>query len=254
MNWVKVAESGYPWEREALEFVRTRFPSHEPYRAWSNFEFVADDGSINEVNLLVFTPEGFFLIEIKSRPGRLYGDAGTWLWEADGKLFTTDNPLLAANTKSKKLRALLQRQRACKNKGQVPFIEPLIFCSDPELRFDLQGTAAQRICLRDREPAADSPARPGILAAIMRRDCPGLEAPPRGTHDRPTARMVSQAMDQAGDPGVPAPSKSQRLPPRTHHRRRAGLSGLAGDPRPSPGRQAARAALSRPDRVIPGGP
>ncbi|MGZ3317204.1 MAG: NERD domain-containing protein, partial [Isosphaeraceae bacterium] len=94
MNWIKIAESGYPWEREALEFVRTTFPTHEPYRAWSNFEFIADDGSINEVDLLVLTPEGFFLIEIKSRPGRLYGDAGTWLWETDGKLFTTDNPLI----------------------------------------------------------------------------------------------------------------------------------------------------------------
>jgi hypothetical protein len=50
--------------------VRARFPTHEPYRAWSNFEFIADDGSINEVDLLAFTSEGFFLIEIKSRPGR----------------------------------------------------------------------------------------------------------------------------------------------------------------------------------------
>ena len=198
MNWIKVAESGYSWERDALEFVRTKFPSDEPYRAWSNFEFVADDGSINEVDLLVFTSEGFFLIEIKSRPGRLYGDAGTWLWETDGKVVTTDNPLIGANTKSKKLRALLQRQRACKNKGQVPFIEPLVFCSAPELKFELQGTAAQRICLRDREKTAASLARPGVLAAIMRRECPGLEGPPKGMHDRPTAKMVSQAMDQAG--------------------------------------------------------
>jgi len=198
MNWIKVAESAYPWERDALEFIRAKFPTYEPYRAWSNFEFVADDGSINEVDLLVFAREGFFLIEIKSRPGRLFGDAGTWFWESDGKLLTTDSPLISANTKSKKLRSLLQRQRACKNKGVVPFIEPLVFCSAPELRFELQGTAAHRVCLRDREKAGDSPARPGILAAIMRRECSGLESQPKGVHDRPTARMISQAMDQAG--------------------------------------------------------
>ena len=46
---------------------------------------------------------GFFLIEIKSRPGRLFGDAGTWTWETDGKLSTVDNPLIAANLKAKKL-------------------------------------------------------------------------------------------------------------------------------------------------------
>jgi hypothetical protein len=50
------------------DYIRLRFPNHEPYRAWSNFEFIADDGSLNEVDLLVFTPQGFFLIEIKSRP------------------------------------------------------------------------------------------------------------------------------------------------------------------------------------------
>ena len=231
MNWIKVAESGYPWEREALEFVRSRFPTHEPYRAWSNFEFIADDGSINEVDLLVLTSEGFFLIEIKSRPGRLTGDAGTWLWETDGKLYTSDNPLIGANTKAKKLRSLLQRQRACKNKGQVPFIEPLIFCSAPELRLELQGTAAQRICLRDREKTGDSPGRSGILAAIMRRECPGLEGAPRGTHDRPTARMVSQAVGPGGDSSIPAASKGQRLSPRTSDRRGARLPGLAGDAR-----------------------
>jgi serine/threonine protein kinase len=197
-NWIKVAESGFPWEREALEFVRAAFPSHEPYQAWSNFEFIADDGSVNEVDLLAFTPHGFFLVEIKSRPGRLFGDAGTWSWENEGRLITTDNPLLVANTKAKKLRAVLQRQRACKNKGTVPFIEPLIFCSAPGLQLELQGTAAYRVCLRDREQAGDVEGRPGILAAIKNRQCPGLERYSRGTHDRPTAKMVSQAMDQAG--------------------------------------------------------
>ena len=127
-NWITAAESRYPWERDALDFVRGQFPAHEPYRAWSNFEFIADDGSVNEVDLLVFTPQGLFLIEIKSRPGRLFGDAGTWTWETDGRLITTDNPLILANTKAKKLRSLLYRQKACKKKGPLPFIEALVFC------------------------------------------------------------------------------------------------------------------------------
>src|SRR6266852_3941432 len=119
-NWIAVTESQYAWERDALEFVRHQFPTHEPYRAWTNFEFVADDGSINEVDLLVCTPQGFFLIEIKSRAGRLFGDAGIWTWETDSQLITTDSPVIAANGKAKKLRSLLQRQKAWKRKGQLP--------------------------------------------------------------------------------------------------------------------------------------
>lgn len=197
-NWNTIAESSFAWEREALDFVRKQFPAHEPYRAWSNFEFIATDGSINEVDLLVFTPQGFFLIEIKSRPGTLSGDAGTWTWKTNGKLFTTDNPLIAANTKAKKLRALLERQKACRSKGQLPFLEALVFCSAPELRCELQGTARYRVCLRDRERDGNTPARPGIMAAIARRECPGVDPQPRGNYDRPTAKIISQAMEQAG--------------------------------------------------------
>lgn len=192
-NWITVAESSFPWERDALDFVRSRFPSHEPYRAWANFEFIADDGSINEVDLLVFAPQGFFLIEIKSRPGRLRGDAGTWTWETEGRpLATMDNPLLLANAKAKKLRSLLGQQKACKKKGQVPWLDALMFCSAPDLKFELQGNAAFGVCLRDTD------ARPGILAAIQRRECPGLREHPGDRYDKPAGKMVAQAMEQAG--------------------------------------------------------
>ena len=70
-NWTTVTEPSFPWERDALDFVHGQFPNHEPHRAWSNFEFIADDGSINEVDLLVLTKMGIFLIEIKSRLERL---------------------------------------------------------------------------------------------------------------------------------------------------------------------------------------
>jgi hypothetical protein len=174
------------------------FPSHDPYRAWANFEFIADDGSINEVDLLVFTPQGFFLIEIKSNPGRLLGDAGTWTWEADGKLKTVDNPLLATNLKAKKLRFLLERQKVAQKKGRLPFIEALVFCSAPDLRCELQSNARFHVCLRDRPAVGETPERPGILAAIQRRECPGLETHAKGTFDRPMMKVVCQAMDRAG--------------------------------------------------------
>ena len=77
-NWNTITPSSFPWEKEAIDYIQLQFPTHEPYRAWSNFEFIADDGSINEIDLLVFTPQGFFLVEIKSNPGILSGDTHTW--------------------------------------------------------------------------------------------------------------------------------------------------------------------------------
>jgi serine/threonine protein kinase len=229
--WTTVTQSPFPWELEALEFVRQRFPQRDPYRAWTNFEFIADDGSINEVDLLVLTPVGIFLVEIKSRPGILRGDAGTWTWEHEGRQFTDDNPAIAADRKAKKLRSLLERQKSIKKlRGRLPFIEPLVFCSAEQIQCNLTGNARYKVCLRDRDAAegkgvgphlceapfgpfrqmgsdpfsaddpfsGDKPQRPGIMAALMRRQCPGLDPNPKGRVDRPIARAVSQAMKDAG--------------------------------------------------------
>jgi hypothetical protein len=197
-NWVTVTESRYTWERDALDFVRDRWPDHEPYRAWANFEFIALDGSINEVDLLLLTPKGLFLVEVKSRPGCVSGDPGTWTWDTEGRLVTAANPLLAANLKAKKLRQLLERQKAVKVKGSLPWVEALVFLAAPNVRCELRGTAAYRVCLRDRDASPGQPERPGLLAAVRRRECPGLEADPRTPVDRPLAKVISQAMEQAG--------------------------------------------------------
>ena len=98
-NWQQITNSEFKWESDALDFIRESFPTHEPYRAWANFEFIADDGSISEIDLFVLTPKGAFLVEIKSHPGTIAGDAGSWLWtrEQGGKvksclLYTSPSP------------------------------------------------------------------------------------------------------------------------------------------------------------------
>ena len=77
-RWKRVTESAFPWEAEALEFIRAALPDCDPYCGWTNFSFIADDGTVNEVDALVVTPRGLFLIEIKSDEGELRGDRGTW--------------------------------------------------------------------------------------------------------------------------------------------------------------------------------
>jgi hypothetical protein len=129
-----ITPSSFAWERDALEFIREGLPDHEPYRAWSNFEFISDDGTINEVDLLVLTPQGFFLVEIKSRPGVLSGDSSTWVWTHEGKVQSEDNPVVLANRKAKKLAALLKRQKAC-GKIKFPYLEPLAVLQQLVLRY-----------------------------------------------------------------------------------------------------------------------
>lgn len=195
-RWKAITESQFAWERDALEFIREQLPDHDPWRAWSNFEFIADDGSVNEVDLLVLAPRGCFLVEIKSRSGALSGDAAAWTWTDGGSRFTDDNPLLLANRKAKKLASLLRRQKAIQ-RVQCPFIEALVFCSNVT-EVHLSDTARIRLCLKDRPERENKPERPGIIKALTERVAAGIDPYRGGITDNAVARAVAQAMEQAG--------------------------------------------------------
>ena len=192
-RWQTITETEFPWEREALAFVRQRLPDHEPYRAWSNFEFIADDGSINEVDLLVLTAKGFYLVEIKSRPGVVVGDRGTWTWREDGRTQTTDNPLLLANRKAKKLISLLRRQPGLQRKTGGPFLEAHVFLSAEGV--DCRLANELRDCVHVRDSGSGRDECPGIVAALTRQ---GGGTVRRTRPDRPMAKAISRAMQEAG--------------------------------------------------------
>jgi len=91
---------------------------------------------------------------------------------------------------------LLRRQKACA-RIRFPYLEPLIFCSHPELQCHLQGVAHNRVCLRDRVGNPDKPAI-GILSALKNRDFDGAAENVRPHIDRPVAKAIAMAMEQAG--------------------------------------------------------
>ena len=191
--WKTITRSEFQWEQDALDYIRERLPDEDPYRAWSNFEFMGQDGSINEVDLAVLTPRGFFLVEIKSWSGRVRGDAGTWEWIRDGRSRFFDNPLLLTNRKAKKLRSLLACQKASKRDG-VPYIEPVVFLSAADVQCELDYAVRSAVFLRDRPARGDKPARRGIMTALLEVSVD----PRRPRFDRNTARALTRAMDEAG--------------------------------------------------------
>ncbi|WP_444941915.1 BREX system serine/threonine kinase PglW [Microbulbifer sp. ZKSA004] len=183
--WKQITPSDFAWEREALEFVKQVLPDHDPYRAWSNFEFIALDGSINEIDLMVLTPKGLFLIEIKSHPGVMKGDAGTWVWEKpDGGRKVFDNPRILTDRKAKKLASLLQVQPSAKrSKERIPFINALVFLSAENLINKLEGPARINVCTRDN-----------FYNDITYMD----ESWRHRRLNTPVAKMLSRAVEDAG--------------------------------------------------------
>src|SRR6516162_2182050 len=203
-RWTAVTEPGFPWEREALEFLRSHLPDHEPWRAWSNFEFIDDEGRVNEVDVLVLTPAGLVLIEIKSRPGTVGGDASTWRWITEGRPIEVDNPLPLANRKAKRLASVLKRQDAF-GRGHIraPWVEPVIFLSAVRQPPQLDPGTSRRVFLRGSPGAATDT---GIIDALLRADDLGLGR--RGVVDSNLARATARALEQAG---VRAARRTRRI-------------------------------------------
>ena len=195
-HWSAIAPSQFPWEREALDWLREHLPNAEPWHAWSNFEFLDDEGRVNEVDTLVLSPQGLFLIEIKSRPGVLTGDAHTWTWSGDGRRFTDDNPLILTNRKAKRLASLLRRQPSLKKaRVRVPWVQPLVFLSSTGTDCRLDPAARAHIYGRGT-PGREGDG--GLLSALT-----ALAPPAAGGHqgprvDRSAARAITKAISESG--------------------------------------------------------
>jgi hypothetical protein len=58
-RYKEFAASRYAHEREALEFLRELLPDRDPNHLYTNFEFIADDGSVNEVDAFASRKLGY---------------------------------------------------------------------------------------------------------------------------------------------------------------------------------------------------
>lgn len=145
-RWVEVTPSQFPHEAAGLKIIRDLLPDRGPFRAWSNFEFRDDRGTWSEVDLLLLTPSGLQLLELKYYSGRLRGSDQLWL--RDGHR-AEDSPLLLANRKAKRLRSKLmaaydewvRRQRfdeaPPRAKDVIPYIQEGVFLHHPAFVCDL---------------------------------------------------------------------------------------------------------------------
>lgn len=131
-----MAPSEFPWEQEALDFIKEK-AGPGVIHAWSNFEFVAPGGNIYEVDLMVLTLTQIYLIEIKSWSGVLEGTANNMQRrQGGGEARTVPNPLLLLNKKAKVLKGLLEDQPSMRGK-KLPYTQAILFFNNPALKIKM---------------------------------------------------------------------------------------------------------------------
>jgi serine/threonine protein kinase len=171
--------SNFPWEEDALQYIKAKAPDAEPYRAWQSFTFTSTTGHLREVDLFIATPGGLFLVEIKSHPGQATNSGSTWRFTDNNITRTIENPLALANQKSKELKELLQH--AAGKQTRIPWVQPVIFLSAENL-----------VCVFDEFQRHHVYARDEIKSGLtgIWEDC--LYRPPRSERDRVTPGFSKQ--------------------------------------------------------------
>ena len=183
-------ETDYPWERGAVDFVLAELPDTDPHLAWPLHELLdPGSGRLYEIDLMVLARSGLFLIEIKSHPGVLTGDSRDWTFtEQGGRQRHLACPHPSANHKAKVLANLL----GLKMRGLRPYVQPLVFVSDPNTDIRLSGGAPPYLVTQK-----------DIRKVLVN----GLGGSRRAVVNRPMMREVTQAMRGLGL----RPSKQSRM-------------------------------------------
>ncbi|GIF65230.1 protein kinase [Asanoa ishikariensis] len=150
-RWEQINPSSFTWERDGLRDLASYLPDTDPFHVWANVEFVATDGSINEVDALVLTPNGLWIVELKHWQGEIRGDGFQWVRRVPGgRLTPEDNPYVLTNRKAKRLASLIRGYaRRDGRRAEAPFVGAAVFLHARDMRASLDPVGAQHVYGRD---------------------------------------------------------------------------------------------------------
>ncbi len=164
-RWTEITPSQYRWEQEALQWLRDNLPDQDPWHVWTNCEFMASSGAIYEIDALVLSPTGLWVVEIKSHVGKLKAEDGLWVFDHEGRRSTIENPVFLANRKAKALKGVLQAA-ASGHRDEIPWVAPLVFLAGTGLEFGLSGSDIAHVALPDLKAAVTKGRVSGVAKAL----------------------------------------------------------------------------------------
>ncbi|MFI7660907.1 BREX system serine/threonine kinase PglW [Micromonospora parva] len=143
-RWEQINSSAFAHEQDGLRELASYLPDAEPYHVWANVEFVGTDGSINEVDALVLTSSGLYVVELKHWQGVIAGDGQQWRRKTpSGGRRALDSPLILANRKAKRLRSVLQQYAP--HGARIPYVNAAVFLHARNMRSELDDIGRQHV-------------------------------------------------------------------------------------------------------------
>lgn len=161
-RFVRVGTTPHPHEDEGIAFAQSVLPNVD---AFALFELRDRNGHSNEIDILVIGHSAIYLVEMKHYGGIIDGDSVDWEWTppGDSRALIRKAPYSLANLKAKILKSRLEQ--VMRDSFAVPYVQPLIFLSNPEVEIRLTGDARTAVV-----------GRAGLAPAIIHGKIPNVDS------------------------------------------------------------------------------
>lgn len=188
----QLGETPYPWEQEALDFIKEALPDRDPYHVW--FLGGLPDpalGRHHDLDAVILGYHQVYLVEIKSMPGRYRGDSVEWIIEAEGEPTRYRRcPFGLTDMKARKLRSRIESHfNQARIRHPVPYVQALVFLSAEGVSLDLTPDGRMGVVTRQT-----------FARAITHGEIPGTDG--RHLRNRITAPMIPEVITALGKSGL----------------------------------------------------
>lgn len=193
-NWIVMGEPASPAEQAALDAFRELLPEDGLTRAWVNLTFLDLDGRAGEVDVLLLTKRGFFVVELKGWHGTIAGNQQSWHQiTPGGQVRHFANPLKLTILKAKRLKSLLQQVHP---NAPVPYLGALVVMHGQGSTIKLDELGRTHVlALNGYHLSGGLPTFGSFLTSQADN--------PHHMVDRPTATAARKACERAGFTATP---------------------------------------------------
>ncbi|MBE7325176.1 BREX system serine/threonine kinase PglW [Nocardioides sp. Y6] len=189
-----MGEPATPAEQAALDTFRELLPEDGLTRAWVNLTFLDLDGRAGEVDVLLLTKRGFFVVELKGWHGTVGGNQQSWHQILpSGQVRHYDNPLKLTISKAKRLKSLLQQVHP---NAPVPYLGALVVMHGQGSTIELDDLGRTHVLALDGYQLAGGLPTLGSFLTSQADN-------PHHMVDRPTATAARKACEKAGFVATP---------------------------------------------------
>lgn len=197
-NWVVMGEPASPEEAAALDTFRELLREDGITCAWVNLTFFDLNGRAGEVDVLLLTRRGFFVVELKGWHGTISGDQQNWRQTTPGgQVRYSANPLILTDGKAKRLSSLLKEVHP---NAPVPFLGALVVLHGRDAKVELDAQGCTNVLALD---GYDVKGGLPLVSSFLRSQ------PSNANHqvDRPRATAARKACARAGFKPTPRQRK-----------------------------------------------